>query len=93
MPRGAMVRTSKNKGVYDKGYMPNWSKEHFTVNEALSPRRGNRRRVYKIADYNGEPVKNAWYLEELQQITDNQNIVLSELLNVAKQLTDQLSFS
>ena len=31
MPRGAMVSISKNKGVFDKGYMPNWSKEHFTV--------------------------------------------------------------
>ena len=72
MPRGAMVHISKNKGVFDKGYMPNWSKEHFTVDEAPSPRRGNRCRVYKIADYNGEPVKGVWYPEKLQQITDNQ---------------------
>ena len=72
MHNGAMVRISKNKGVFEKGYMPNWSKEHFTVAEAPAPRRGNRRRVYKIADYNGEPVKGTWYPEELQQITDNQ---------------------
>ena len=61
MLRGAMVRISKIKGVFDKGYMPNWSKKHFTVDEAPSPRRGNRRRVYKIADYNGKPVKGVWY--------------------------------
>ena len=72
IPDGAMVRISKNKGVFDKGYMPNWSKEHFTVSEAPGPRRGTKRRVYKIADYNGEPVKGVWYPEELQQITDNQ---------------------
>ena len=72
MPDGAMVRISKNKGVFDKGYMPNWSKEHFTVSEAPGPRRGTKRRVYKIADYNGEPVKGVWYPEELQQITNNQ---------------------
>ena len=72
MPRGAMVRISKIKGVFDKKYMPNWSKEHFTVDEAPSPRHENRRRVYKIADYNSEPVNGVWYPEELQQVTDNQ---------------------
>ena len=72
MPRNSTVRISKNKGVFDKGYMPNWSKEHFTVDEVPNPRRGNKRRVYKIADYNGDPVKGVWYPEELQQIYQNQ---------------------
>ena len=36
--------------------MPNWSKEHFTVNKVQIPRGGNKRRVYKIAEYNGDPV-------------------------------------
>ena len=72
MPPGAMVRISKNKGVFDKGYMPNWSKEHFTVAGVPAPRRGTKRRVYKIADYNGEPVKGVWYPEELQKISSNQ---------------------
>ena len=67
-----MVRISKNKGVFDKGYMPNWYKEHFSVSEAPGLRRGTKRRVYKIADYNGEPVKGIWYPEELKQISNNQ---------------------
>ena len=28
--------------------------------------------VYKINDYNGEPVTESWYDEELQHISDNQ---------------------
>ena len=72
MPRNSLVRISKNKGVFDKGYMPNWSKEHFTVDEVQNPRRGNKRRVYKIADYNNDPVTGVWYPEELQQISQNQ---------------------
>ena len=56
MPRNSMVRISKNKGVFDKGYMHNWFKEHVTVDEVPNPRRGNKRRVYKIADCNGDPV-------------------------------------
>ena len=31
LPHGAVVRISKHKGVFDKGYMPNWSKEHFNI--------------------------------------------------------------
>ena len=72
MPCGLMVKIMKNKGVFDKGYMPNWSKEYFTVDEVPIPRRGNKRRVYKIADYNGDPVKGVWYPEELQQVSQNQ---------------------
>ena len=56
LPVGGMVRINKSKGVFDKGYMPKWSKEHFTVGEVPTARQGSKRRVYKISDYNGEPV-------------------------------------
>ena len=56
LPVRAMVRINKSKGVFDKGYMPNWSKDHFTVGETPAVRQGIKRRVYKISDYNGEPV-------------------------------------
>ena len=72
MPRNSMVRIRKNKNVFDKSYMPNWSTEYITVNEVPNPRRGNKRRIYKIADYNGDPVKGVWDPEKLQQISQNQ---------------------
>ena len=87
MPRGSMVRISKNKGVFDKGYMPNWSTEHFTVGKVPIPRCVNKGRVYKIADYNGDSVKGVWYPEELQQISQNQYRI-ERLYNVAKRQTD-----
>ena len=31
IPQGAMVRATSHKTIFDKGYMPNWTKEHFTV--------------------------------------------------------------
>ena len=67
-----MVRISKSKGVFDKGYMPNWSKEYFTVSEAPAARQGSKRRVYKISDYNGKPVTGTWYDDKLQHISNNQ---------------------
>ena len=68
----AMVRINKSKGVFDKGYMPNWSKEHFTVAAAPLKKKVNKRMVDIVNDYNGEPVTGSWYDEELQHISDNQ---------------------
>ena len=65
-----MVRINKSKGVFEKRYMPNWSKEHFTVASALPKRKFSKRMVYKLNDYNGEPVTGSLYDEELQHIYD-----------------------
>ena len=67
-----MVRASSHKTIFDKGYMPNWTKEHFTVIQAVPPRKGTKRRIYKLVDYNDEDVIGSWYSEELREISDNQ---------------------
>ena len=67
-----MVRASSQKTIFDKCYMPNWTKEHFTVSQALPVSRGTKRHVYKLVDYNNDEVKGSWYPEEIQEITDNQ---------------------
>ena len=53
------------KNNFDIGYMPNWTKEHFTMSLALSLIRGTRRRVYKFVEYNNNEVKGSWYPEEI----------------------------
>ena len=57
IPQGAMVRASSHKTIFDNGYIPNWTKEHFTVSQAVPPKRGTKRSVYKLLDYNDEAVK------------------------------------
>ena len=52
-----MVWLNKVKGVFDKGYFPNWSKEHFQVMDVPEAKRGAKRPVYKLEDYAGENVK------------------------------------
>ena len=59
IPQGAMVRASSHITILDKGYMSNWTKEHFTVSKAVPPRKGTNRRIYKLVDYNIEDVKAA----------------------------------
>ena len=75
IPQGAMVRASSYKTIFDKGYMPNWTKEHFTVNQTVPPKSGTKRRVYKLVDYNDEVMKGSWYPEYLLEISENQSSI------------------
>ena len=65
------VRISKVKGVFEKGYMPNWSEEHFYVKKE-EPR---KRPVYKLEDEDGMDIKGQFYKEEVQPISENRYVV------------------
>ena len=52
--------------------MQNWTKEHLTVSKAVPSRKGTKRRIYKLVDYNDENVNGSWYPEKLQEISDYQ---------------------
>ena len=77
------MRLNKAKGVFDKGYLPNWSKEHFQVKDVPKAKREVKLPVYKQEDYSGEVVKGSWYPEELQKISQNQ----SRIENVLRRRT------
>ena len=62
--KDASVRLSKFKGTFDKGYLPNWTEEHFKVSSALD----KERRVYKVKDNLGDPIEGVFYPEEIQEI-------------------------
>lgn len=71
---GATVRISRVKGVFDKGYMPNWSREQFTVSSTVpdgDKRARNSRPVVTLKDEGGEELRGRWYPEEIQQVRDN----------------------
>lgn len=60
---GDNVRISKVKSVFDKGYLPNWSSELFTVvkvSRTVPP-------TYHLEDYQGNPISGKFYTEELQR--------------------------
>ena len=66
-----MVRVSKVKGQFEKGYLPNWSREHFLVEKTNS----GPKSVYKLKDKGDEEVKGTWYPEEVQPIAKNQYMI------------------
>jgi hypothetical protein len=60
---GDQVRISRIKGVFEKGYFPNWSEALHTIHEVkqTSPI------TYILKDMNGEIVEGGFYTEELQR--------------------------
>jgi hypothetical protein len=64
---GQRARITRWKGNFEKGYLPNWSREHFIVQQ----RAAHPRAVYKITDSSGEPIEGAFYGAELQAIDRN----------------------
>ena len=65
--KGVMVRVSKGKCVFHKGYIPNWSEEHFLVEN----QRSNPGKVFKLFAIGGEELKSLWYPQEVQIMEKN----------------------
>ena len=73
---GDLVRISKERLVFGKGYLPNWTEEIFLVydrNFAKEPQ-------YYVRDYAGEDVKGGFYEYELQPIQDQGEYRIEKVL-------------
>ena len=60
---GERVRVSRIKGIFEKGYLPNWSEAIYIVHEV----RLTDPVTYILKDMNGEIVTGGFYTEELQK--------------------------
>ena len=60
---GYKVRIQKKKGLFEKGFTPNWTEEVFTVSKI---QRTNPV-TYKITDLNDEEIQGTFYEQELQK--------------------------
>lgn len=61
---GNIVRVSKHKLTFEKGYETNWSEELFVITECVS----RDPPVYRIKDLLDEPVLGTFYAQELQKV-------------------------
>ena len=60
---GDIVRITKKKAVFEKGYTTRWTEEVFTVSQVQftdAP-------TYKITDNNGEEIQGTFYEQEMQK--------------------------
>ena len=60
---GDLVRISKYKNIYAKGYTPNWSEEVFVIKKV----KNTVPWTYIINDLNGEEIIEIFYEKELQK--------------------------
>ena len=58
---GDYVRNADKRNIFSKGYISNWNRELFKINEALK----TQPPTYKIEDFNGEIIKGKYYEQEL----------------------------
>ncbi|XP_067668348.1 uncharacterized protein [Haliotis asinina] len=68
---GTRVRLNKTKGTFDKGYLPNWTSELFTVDRVV---KGRVPPVYRVKDDHGEVLQGNFYPEELQPIQKTDDV-------------------
>ncbi|KAL9971087.1 hypothetical protein ACROYT_G023573 [Oculina patagonica] len=61
---GEQVRISKAKRTFEKGYLPSWTTEIFTISERL-PRNPP---VYKLKEFDGEELDGTFYEKELVRV-------------------------
>jgi hypothetical protein len=67
---GDKVRISKTRRTFDKGYLPNWTEEIFTIVEAMR----TTPPTYKIADLDGEIIQGTFYDRELQHVVKTEEV-------------------
>ena len=67
---GDKVRISKTRRAFDKGYLPNWTEEIFTVTEVID----TKPRTYKLEDYGHEKIEGSFYEKEIQRVVKTDDV-------------------
>jgi len=65
---GDLVRISRAKGIFEKGYEANWSEEIFRIHRVLKWRNPL---VYELSDLAGEIIDGIFYEQELGRVDKN----------------------
>ena len=77
---GDKVRISKIKQTFAKGYEANWTFEVFTVEKVLS----TVPITYKLKDFNGDPIEDSFYTQELQKTTVPEHYEIEKIIETRK---------
>lgn len=74
---GDVVRINKTKLTFEKGYLPNWTKELFKITRVkhTSPP------TYTLEDMGGERIEGTFYPQEIQSIKDDDKYMIDSVLN------------
>lgn len=70
------VRISKFKHVFEKGYIPNWTNEIFTITN-VNP---TIPQTYQLKDYRNNPIQGSFYQEELAKVKHPDIFLIEKVL-------------
>jgi hypothetical protein len=71
-----VVRISRVKGIFEKGFHPNWSQETFEIVEVLN----TNPITYKLKDMKNEILEGSFYSEELQKTKLKDTLLVESIL-------------
>src|SRR3981189_3718486 len=73
---GDTVRLGKAKNISEKGYLPSWTEEVFTVSKVVN----SKPPQVKVQDYHGEEIKGSFYMEEVQKVNKPEEYRIEKVL-------------
>ena len=76
-PVGTRVRISKAKGLFEKGYLPNWTEELFTIEKVLYR---TDPITYTVKDDADVTLRGTFYKEELQNVSEKNVYRIANIL-------------
>ena len=85
---GDLVRISKARKSFRKGYLPNWSTELFKIISRFS----RTRPVYEIEDLNGTKIKGTFYTEELVKTEMPDEFLIEKIIRKKRERNGQTKY-
>lgn len=73
---GTIVRITKLRTVFGKGYIPRWTKELFKIHKVLR----TTPTTYRLQSYNGDIIDGSFYRPEIQPVADKEFFEINEVL-------------
>ena len=83
---GNQIRISKSRCSFNRGYLPSWTQEIFTVTKIIPivpP-------VYRLRDYADDEIEGVFYAEELQKVQKSDDIYKIEKILAEKNENDDV---
>ncbi len=71
-----IVRISKKKLTFEKGYETNWTEELFIITECVK----RQPAVYRVKDLLGEVIQGTFYAQELQKVSMKEEFPVEKVL-------------
>ena len=75
-----MVRITKARLTFNRGYLPNWSEEIFVVYN----RQNFDKPLYYLRDFNAEEIKGGFYEQELQLVHEPEEYRIEKVLKTKR---------